>query len=29
MEVPQDVLGTNPQNMSMASNLVEVKNVKF
>ena len=29
MEVPQDVLGTNPQNMSMASNLVEVKDVKF
>lgn len=29
MDVPQDVLGTNPQNMSMASNLVEVKNVKF
>jgi hypothetical protein len=29
MEVPQDVLGTNPQNMSMASNLMEVKDVKF
>lgn len=29
MEVPQDVLGTNPQNMSMAPNLVEVKNVQF